>query len=97
MKHWSMGQIRITAVDTPRSNDLHGWLETAHMTDLYGRGVRAQQVRVHLIFNVKGVVHCTRGMVFRNVQSCKIVEIRLDLGTGCHVKANRMKQGAYPV
>src|SRR6476646_8488994 len=91
-----MGQIRITTIDPPRSNDLHGRLGTAHMTDLYGRGMRAQQVAAHLIFHVKRVVHCTRGMVLGNVQGSNIVEIGLDLGTEYHVKPKRVKQGAYP-
>ena len=86
MKHWRMRCIRIDTIDPARRNNAKWRLMGLHVTHLYRRGVRAQDM---LLIDVERIVHRTGGMIFWNIQRSEIVKVRLDFRSVRNGKSNR--------
>ena len=71
-------------------------LDVLHrMADLHRTGVRAQQVGgvFAAAFNIEGVVHGARRMVFGRVQRGEVEPVGFDLGAARHFKAHGTEDG----
>ncbi|MNI35024.1 hypothetical protein D3C73_890350 [compost metagenome] len=93
-----MRGVAVDAIGAPRCNHLDGRLVHAGVAHLHGAGVRAQQQRqavgvVHV--DVERVLHGTRRMVQRVVQSGEIGPVVFHFGAVGHVEANGTEDGFH--
>ncbi len=76
-----MGRVMVAAKGAARDDDPDRRLLRQHRADLHRRGVRAQHQpgAVGAFGQVKGVVLLAGGMLGRDVECCKVVEILFDM------------------
>ena len=73
MKDGGVGGVhRVGTVNAPRHNDADRQLALEHGAHLHGRGLGAQQ---NVVGHIKGVLRVAGGVVARNVEHLKIVEV----------------------
>src|SRR5688500_4555167 len=95
MKHGGMREIRVATVNSTRRDYLEGRRVAFHIPDLHRGSMCAQQMPAFpdvAIVYIKGVMHCPRRMILRNIQRGEIIEIRFDFWARSYREPYRVKQ-----
>src|SRR5450755_84484 len=89
MEHRRMRRVAVHAIHAAGDDDLDWRRVRFHVSHLDRRGVRAQH---HAAFDIKGVVHRARRVVFRRVERGEVVEVVLDFRSLGNGEAKRVEQ-----
>src|SRR3989338_9801134 len=73
-----MRNIAITAIDSTGRNNHHRWLHLFHDMDLNRRGVCTEE---STIIDIKRVVHVSRRVTFRKIESFKVIIVSFNFRT----------------
>ena len=92
MEHGRMGYVRIPPVNRARRYYPKRGLALLHDPYLNRRRVSPQE---KFAFEVEGVLHVSRGVVFRDVKGLEVIIIRLDLRTFGYVETHGREYGLY--